>query len=564
MLVATFGPAAVPAQTGAPQRPAPFQAASTVLLSPRVAVAWAVDSGQGPQARAVWSGESVVGPPGTLELGPYGQVRVAGMTPAQAEAAIQRHMAAYVMNPHVRLTVKGLGIPVVRGQSASDCRVVTASGQEGSDGAPELSDPLPQAAPPAPVTPAVVPHAGIGAPTPLSPEAVVEPAPLPVGPPPAPPAPPAPMPTVVPPPVVTEEPLAPAPAPEIAPLPAEPVITPAPAQATTEWRSPERAAEVAPKAGSSGWRPVVRLESPQRATVTRTGYAPLPTGTPGPDQPPAGSSSEEIRTAPRPVTSGVVMVDPNGIPVDGMGMHGVPFHPPAVPRECAIKSLPPYVVEPPDILLIQVTPTLKDQPIQGQHLVRPDGTINLGIYGEVYVNHMTLDEVRMAVYTKLTTTRIKPDALKPENINVDVLAYNSKFYYVITDGGGYGEQVVRFPITGKETVLDAISQIQGLPPVASKCRVWVARPGCAPYNNGKEQILPVDWIGVTQCARSGSNFQLVPGDRVYVDSQKIIRFDTALGKFISPIERVLGVTLLGATTVNAFKNGGNSNNNNNR
>src|SRR5262249_56263464 len=70
-----------------------------------------------------------------------------------------------------------------------------------------------------------------------------------------------------------------------------------------------------------------------------------------------------------------------------------------------------------------------------------------------------------------------PKARLPEakDVNVDVIAFNSKVYYVITDGGGFGEQVRRFPVTGSETVLDAISNIAGLPAVASKKRIWGAR-----------------------------------------------------------------------------------------
>ena len=45
---------------------------------------------------------------------------------------------------------------------------------------------------------------------------------------------------------------------------------------------------------------------------------------------------------------------------------------------------------------------------------------------------------------------------------MDVLAYNSKVYYVITDGGGAGEQVYRIPSNGNETVLDAIAAIEGI------------------------------------------------------------------------------------------------------
>src|SRR5581483_3121843 len=122
----------------------------------------------------------------------------------------------------------------------------------------------------------------------------------------------------------------------------------------------------------------------------------------------------------------------------GEGPHG----PDAVPKEFHKQALPPYVVEPPDVLLIESTQKIADQPIRGQHLVRPDGTVGLGIYGSVFVSGMTLDEAKVAIANVLAQ-RIKDFDIK--NLNVDVLAYNSKVYYIITDGGGYGEQVYRVP-----------------------------------------------------------------------------------------------------------------------
>ena len=94
-----------------------------------------------------------------------------------------------------------------------------------------------------------------------------------------------------------------------------------------------------------------------------------------------------------------------------------------------------------------------------------------------------------------------------------MLAYNSKVYYVITDGGGYGEQVYPIPVTGNETVLDAIAKINGLPAVSSKKRVWIARatPGCTNPN-----ILPVDWCGITKKGFAATNYQVFPNDRIYV------------------------------------------------
>jgi polysaccharide export outer membrane protein len=149
----------------------------------------------------------------------------------------------------------------------------------------------------------------------------------------------------------------------------------------------------------------------------------------------------------------------------------------------------------------------------------------------------------------LTVEQIKME------LQVDVLAYNSKFYYVITDGGGFGEQVYPFPIRGNETVLDALSNINGLPPVSSKKNIWVARATVDCHN---PMILPVDWCSIVQRGCAATNYQLFPGDRVYVKADPLIRTDSFLAKFLSPVQRVLGTTLLGSSTVNSIKNGGTS------
>ncbi len=233
-------------------------------------------------------------------------------------------------------------------------------------------------------------------------------------------------------------------------------------------------------------------------------------------------------------------------------LHAVPTVPVGdVPRELAKRALPPYIIEPPDILLIEAVPRegpLKnDQRIQGQHLVGPDGTVRLGIYGSAFVGGMTLDQAREAIATQI---RVRVPNFDIRDLSVDVLAYNSKFYYVITDGGGYGEQVYPFPITGSETVLDAVGRINGLPPVADKRKVWVARRG--PGDMG--QVLPVDWCGIAQRGATATNYQLMPGDRVYVKADHWISTDAWIGKRLSPIERIFGATLLGSETVNSIRN----------
>jgi polysaccharide export outer membrane protein len=185
------------------------------------------------------------------------------------------------------------------------------------------------------------------------------------------------------------------------------------------------------------------------------------------------------------------------------------------------------------------------QQISGEHLVRPDGTVSLGVYGDVHLAGLTLPQARYVIEQHLSQYLIKPE------VSLDVFAYNSKFYYIIADGAGYGQQIVRLPVTGKETVLDAISQIYGLPSVASKKHIWVARPnGLDPC---QEQVLPVDWDALTRCGNPATNYQLMPNDRIYVQSDTLIHANNALSKLVSPIERMFGVTLLGTSTVQSFQ-----------
>lgn len=192
-------------------------------------------------------------------------------------------------------------------------------------------------------------------------------------------------------------------------------------------------------------------------------------------------------------------------------------------------------------LLVTLEDAEMPQPVAGDHLVRPDGRVSLGIYGDVYVAGMSLPDVSNAVKEHL-----KIAGIHDPKVAVDVTAYNSKIYYVITDGGGFGEAVTRLPFTGNETVLDAISQIQGLPDVSSK-RIWIARP--SPAGSGKAQILEVAWEDIAALGQTETNFQVMPGDRIYVQADKLIALDNHIEKLLAPFERIFGVSLLGFNVV---------------
>jgi polysaccharide biosynthesis/export protein len=250
----------------------------------------------------------------------------------------------------------------------------------------------------------------------------------------------------------------------------------------------------------------------------------------------------------------------------------------AVPRELDKTTFPPYVIEAPDQLLIEViqrseiddpndkkdnprklkvVERLPVQPVSGPFQVRLDGTVGLGFWGNVPVAGLTMEQAADAIRNHVVQNPVLADfRTKPESVIViiDVLAYNSKRYYIIFDQGGFGEQVISFPITGSETVLDAMSNVYGLPDVASKRNIWVARR--TPHPGQPWQILPVDWVGMTQRGITTTNYQIMPGDRIYVKAQKLVTIDHTLARIFAPVERVLGITLLGSNTINQISGRG--------
>jgi polysaccharide export outer membrane protein len=157
------------------------------------------------------------------------------------------------------------------------------------------------------------------------------------------------------------------------------------------------------------------------------------------------------------------------------------------------------------------------QQITGEHLVGPDGRVYLGTYGTVHVSGMTIDEARTAIESQLAKQ------LQDPRVSVDVIAYNSKKYYVITHDDNGGDNVCALPITGNETVLDAVAQMGGVPQRSNK--IWVARP--APNGVGMERILPVNWEAISQGKSTATNYQLLPGDRIFIKDVTKPKIDDA-------------------------------------
>jgi polysaccharide export outer membrane protein len=178
-----------------------------------------------------------------------------------------------------------------------------------------------------------------------------------------------------------------------------------------------------------------------------------------------------------------------------------------LPRELDKRLLPPYIVEPGDGLLVQ--PANLESPVRfpADQPVLPDGTINLGRYGQIVAAGKTVEEIAALVRTTVEATTKDGGP-----ITVRLVSRVSKVYYVLGEVNAPGS----FPVQGRETVLDAILAAGGLTDRASRRNILLSRP-TAP--DGCRLVLPICYQEIVQLGDTSTNYQIAPGDRVFVPTR---------------------------------------------
>lgn len=227
---------------------------------------------------------------------------------------------------------------------------------------------------------------------------------------------------------------------------------------------------------------------------------------------------------------------------------GNPFEDLAVPQAqtgagpVKLQQRPEYIIEPPDLVVVEVLEALPGRPISGERLVRPDGRISLGFYGEIPAAGCTInqlkerivlhlrkfinDEVLGLVERDLNTGELKRDPENPaeiwfkdpretDRVFVDVTAYNSVKVYVMGDVlvGGI------LPYTGGDTVLDLIELAGGLLPSADQDKIRLIRSF---PRNSPARVLPIDYKQIAMGTDSSTNYEILPGDRLVIPRLKIV------------------------------------------
>lgn len=167
----------------------------------------------------------------------------------------------------------------------------------------------------------------------------------------------------------------------------------------------------------------------------------------------------------------------------------------------------PYLLSPGDVLEISVW---KEEGLQKEVLVRPDGGISFPLVGELQAGGKTAPQVQQMVAAQIK--RFIPDPV----VTVSVLRINSKIYVV-----GKVMRPGEFVITQYADVMQALAMAGGLNPYAKPNdikilrRIAIKEPAMS-AESGKEIAMNFEYDDVSKGKSLDQNIILQNGDVVVV------------------------------------------------
>ena len=157
-----------------------------------------------------------------------------------------------------------------------------------------------------------------------------------------------------------------------------------------------------------------------------------------------------------------------------------------------------YKLHPGDSVSVSVW---RQDALQKQLIVLPDGSITFPLIGRIEVAGLTTHEIEQIITTKLKT--YIPDPV----VTVSVAGIDGNRAYVIGKVMHPGSLIINGPIT----VLQAISIVGGFDKFADEDGIKVIRS-----IPGGQQIIPVDYSHIISGKDMSTNVQLQAGDTIVV------------------------------------------------
>ena len=244
----------------------------------------------------------------------------------------------------------------------------------------------------------------------------------------------------------------------------------------------------------------------------------------------------------------------------------------ATPKELLKQPLPNYIIEIGDSVLIEAVKFDASIRLPGDQIIKPDGHISLGEFGEYMAHGKTIEQIGVEVQNiiddkirsdlevafeierrqrendkqisnrrnasadddedlaadeseddvdDLSLSNIEDEearvalerriieSILNNEISVRLVTWDSKKIYVLGEVNSPGS----FDYDGTHTVLDALIDAGGLTSSANEHKIIVARPTTC---NSCRIVMTICYDQIVQLGDTTSNYQLMPGDRVFV------------------------------------------------
>lgn len=159
---------------------------------------------------------------------------------------------------------------------------------------------------------------------------------------------------------------------------------------------------------------------------------------------------------------------------------------------------PTYRLAPEDVLHISVW---KEEDLQADVIVRPDGRLNFPLVGEIKAQGKTIDQVREDISKRLA--RYIPDPV----ISVSLIKIGGNKIFVIGEANKPGVYVLGQYLD----VMQALSLAGGLTPYADKDGIRILR-----RIDGKETAMVFDYDAVAKAQDLKQNIRLINGDVIVI------------------------------------------------
>jgi len=157
-----------------------------------------------------------------------------------------------------------------------------------------------------------------------------------------------------------------------------------------------------------------------------------------------------------------------------------------------------YQIQPGDVLLVSVW---KEDDLNSQVIVRPDGRINFPLVGEAQASGSSVEDLNKLITQKLE--KYIPDPV----VSVSIQQLSGNIVYVI----GKVNRPGQFPILRNVDVMQALSMAGGTATYAALNKIKVLR-----RENGALTAIPFEYGEVEKGKNLRQNIILKPGDVVIV------------------------------------------------